>query len=279
MHDLDRDVPPTPEDHPEPGEAPAHVDVLSLRLDFGSRNVLDGLSCRFAEGKISVILGASGVGKSTLLRIIAGLQKPDYGDVWIGGKEITRMPNRELKDVRQHIGMMFQHGALLDSMTVFDNVALALREHTNFSESEIADRVHAQFEAVGLRDVNELLPGELSGGMKKRAALARAMVAEPDILLCDEPLSGLDPIAVRMIESLLADVSQRSKVTMILTSHHIGSTLRMADHVIYMVGGAAICGAPNQLTRSADPRVRAFFEAAGPGEMPRSRLPRWEDAR
>jgi len=188
------------------------------------------------------------------------------------------MNNRELKGVRQHIGMMFQHGALLDSMTVFENVALPLREHTTLRESEIAERVHAQFESVGLRDVDHLLPGELSGGMKKRAALARAMVGEPDILLCDEPLSGLDPIAVRMIESLLADVSQRSKATMILTSHHIGSTLRMADQIIYMVGGAAICGAPSQLTRSADPRVRAFFEAAGPGDMPRSRLPRWEDA-
>ncbi len=163
----------------ESAQGGAHVDVTSVRLAFGERRVFDGLSCRFSQGKVSVILGASGVGKSTLLRLMAGLHRPDYGDIWIGEQEISRLSERQLRRVRRRIGMMFQGGALLDSMTVFDNVALALREHTKLGETEIADRVHAQFDAVGLKRVDALLPGELSGGMKKRAALARAMITEP----------------------------------------------------------------------------------------------------
>jgi phospholipid/cholesterol/gamma-HCH transport system ATP-binding protein len=245
----------------------AHVDVISLRLAFGERRVFDGLSCRFAPGKISVILGASGVGKSTLLRLIAGLLRPDYGDIWIGEQEISRMPESKLRKLRRRLGMMFQGGALLDSMPVFENVALPLREHTHLKEREIADRVHAQFEAVGLKRVDALLPGQLSGGMKKRVALARALITEPEILLIDEPFSGLDPLAVRLIEALLGDVTRSAGLTMILTNHHIGSTMRMADEIVFLVDGAALSGTVKEIKDSSDPRLRRFLEAAGTGPL------------
>lgn len=245
--------------------ADAHVDLISLRLAFGDRRVFDGLSCSFAKSKISVILGASGVGKSTLLRLIAGLNRPDYGDIWIGPQEISRMPERQLRQLRKSLGMMFQGGALLDSLTVFDNVALSLREHSDLSEREIADKVHAQFEAVGLKKVDHLLPGQVSGGMKKRVALARAMITEPEILLIDEPFSGLDPLAVRLIEQLLVDVNRSKGLTMILTNHHIGSTMRMADEIVFLVDGVSVSGSVKDIKASIDPRIQRFLEAAGTG--------------
>jgi phospholipid/cholesterol/gamma-HCH transport system ATP-binding protein len=248
--------------------AGAQVDIVNLRLAFGDRAVFDGLTCSFPQGKISVVIGGSGVGKSTLLRMIGCLQKPDWGDIWVGDQEITCMPEWQAKRFRRRIGMMFQGGALLDSMTVFENVALSLREHTPLSEAEIAKRVDRQFDAVGLSAVDDLLPSQLSGGMVKRVALARAMVLEPEILLCDEPFSGLDPITVRLIEALLVQVNRRSGLTMILTSHHVSSTLRMADQVVFLVDGSALCGAPAELRRSADPRVMGFLEAAGSEPFP-----------
>lgn len=248
---------------PEPGQA--HVDIISVRLNFGERKVFDGLSCRFPQGKLSVILGASGAGKSTLLRMISCLQKPDYGDIWIGDDEVTCLPERKLRQVRRKIGMMFQGGALLDSMSVFDNLALPLREHTDQSESEIGDRVHATTDSVGLDNVGRLLPGQLSGGMMKRVALARAMITEPEILLCDEPFSGLDPIAVRLIEDLLVSVNQRTNVTMIFTNHHIASTLRMADEVVFVADHGAIVGPVKEIDSSLDPRLHRHLLAAGRG--------------
>ncbi len=251
----------------EPDQGQAHVDIISVRLSFGDRQVFDGLSCRFPQGKLSVILGASGAGKSTLLRLITRLQRPDYGDIWIGDDEITCMPERQARRTRRKIGMMFQGGALLDSMSVFDNVALPLREHTNLSEPVITRLVRNQFEAVGLDAVDGLLPGQLSGGMTKRVALARAMITEPEILLCDEPFSGLDPLAVRLIESLLVELNRRTGVTMILTNHNIPTTLRMADEVVFVVDHAAVCGPLSEIQGSIDPRLHKFLEAAGVGPV------------
>ena len=174
------------------------------------------------------------------------------------------MPESQAKRFRRRIGMLFQGGALLDSLTVLDNVALPLREHTSLGESQISDEVHRQFDAVGLKDVDHLLPGQLSGGMSKRAALARAMIMEPEILLCDEPFSGLDPVAVRVIEALLTGLNRRTGVTLLVTSHHMGSTMRMADQVIFLVDGAAVCGPTAEIQRSIDPRITTFIKAAGP---------------
>ena len=205
--------------------------------------------------------------KTTLLRMIATILKPDAGEIWVGDDEITCMPEWQAKRFRSRIGMTFQGGALLDSMSVFDNVALPLREHTSLPEDEIADRVHAQFKAVGLDLKGHRLPAQVSGGMRKRLALARAMITEPEILLCDEPFSGLDPIAVRTIEALLLELKERSGVTMVITNHHIPVTMRLADDVVFLVDRGAVCGTVEEFRDSVDTRVTAFLEAAGPGPL------------
>jgi phospholipid/cholesterol/gamma-HCH transport system ATP-binding protein len=247
--------------------APPQVDVRRLSLSFGDRTVFTDVTCRFPEGKVSTVVGPSGVGKSTLLRCIACLQPPDAGGIWVGDLEVTRLPEPERRRFRRRIGMLFQQGALLDSMPVFDNVALPLREHTRLAEAEIADLVLGQFEAVGLDDVAGLLPGQLSGGMKKRAALARAMILEPEILLADEPFSGLDPLAIRTIEELLLDLNRRTGVTMIITNHDMGSTVRMSDQICFLIGGTAITGPAHQIQRGEDPRIREFLVAAESGPL------------
>ncbi len=208
-----------------------------------------------------MVLGGSGAGKSTLIRMIGGLQRPDSGSVRVAGQDITAFSERELFKVRDRIGMLFQGGALLDSMTVFENVALPLREHTRLSDADIQAEVDRRLVAVGLAEEGHLYPRELSGGMSRRAALARAIVTDPEILLVDEPFSGLDPINVRRIEALLIDLNQHLGLTLIVTSHHIASSLRMADRLIFMVDGIAIAGSPADLLNSEDKRVVDFLNA------------------
>jgi phospholipid/cholesterol/gamma-HCH transport system ATP-binding protein len=240
-----------------PGEA--QVEFQNVDMAFGSRRVFNDLSCMFPAGRISVILGGSGSGKSTLLRLIGGLVHPRSGQIWIDGREITRLGERQMYGVREKLGMVFQGGALLDSMTVFDNLAFPLREHTRLSASQIAAEVHNCLEAVGLSDVDDLLPGQLSGGMNKRVALARAIVMKPVILLCDEPLSGLDPVSARRIESLLVEINRRFGMTMIVVSHHIPSTMRVASRILILLPDGTAEGTPEELLASADPRVRTFL--------------------
>jgi phospholipid/cholesterol/gamma-HCH transport system ATP-binding protein len=235
------------------------LDGVDLKL--GDRQVFRGLSCGFLRGEISVVLGGSGAGKSTLMRLIGGLTRPDQGTVRVAGVDITRLSESQLFRVRERIGMLFQGGALLDSMTIFDNVALPLREHSQLSEREIAQEVLRRLGAVGLESVEALYPRELSGGMGRRAALARAIVMDPEIVLVDEPFSGLDPVNVRRIESLLTELNRRLGITLILTSHHLASSLRMADRIVFMVEGHAISGSPEDLIRSNDDRVVHFLAA------------------
>jgi len=237
------------------------VALDGVYLTRGDRQVFRGLSCGFPRGQISVVLGGSGCGKSTLMRLIGGLTRPDRGVVRVAGEDVTEMSNRRLFQVRQRIGMLFQGGALLDSMTVFDNVALPLREHSQLAESDIRAEVSRRLAAVGLDHVESLYPRELSGGMNRRAALARAIVRDPEIVMVDEPFSGLDPINVRRIESLLVELNERLHITMIVTSHHLASSLRMANRIVFMVDGRAISGSPESLLASADERVVTFLEA------------------
>lgn len=232
-------------------------------LTLGSRRVFEGLSCGFVRGQISVVLGGSGAGKSTLLRCIGGLVRPGSGSVRVGDEDVTRLSERRLFEVRESIGMLFQGGALLDSMTVFENVALPLREHTALSDGDIAAEVSRRLEDVGLPGTEDLYPRELSGGMNRRAALARAVVTDPEILLCDEPFSGLDPVNVRRIESLLVQLNQRLDLTMIVTSHHLDSSLRMAHRIVFLADGRAVSGSPQDLLRSEDARIVEFLSAEG----------------
>jgi phospholipid/cholesterol/gamma-HCH transport system ATP-binding protein len=244
---------------------PVHIRVADVRFARGERPVFAGVSCDFPRGRINVILGGSGSGKTTLLRMFGGLLRPDSGSIRVdGGVELVGAPLSQIRELRRRVAMLFQGGALLDSMTVFDNAALPLREHTRLAPAEIRARVDQVFESVGLEGVDALLPAELSGGMRKRAALARALVMEPEILLCDEPFSGLDPATVRLIEALLVETNRRTGVTMIVASHHIDSTFRMADHIVLLVEGAAISGTPDEFRSSRDPRVEAFFAGERP---------------
>jgi phospholipid/cholesterol/gamma-HCH transport system ATP-binding protein len=232
-----------------------------VHLRRGARRVFDGLSCGFVRGQITVVLGGSGAGKTTMLRLIGGLSRPEGGSVYVADEDVTRLSERELFRTRERIGMLFQGGALLDSMTIFENVALPLREHTHLSEQEIAAEVDRRLVSVGLPDTGKLYPRELSGGMSRRAALARTIVTDPEIVLCDEPFSGLDPINVRRIEALLVDLNRRLGLTMIIASHHLASSLRMADRIVFLVDGRAIAGTPEDLLRSQDPRVLEFLRA------------------
>ena len=242
-------------------EGEARVQFEDVHLSFGQRRVFEGLDCSFARGRISVIMGGSGCGKSTLLRMIAGLVHPDSGRVVVAGEEIGALGERELFRVRERIGMLFQYGALLDSLTIFDNVALPLREHTTLSEADIADEVGRRLVAVGLPDTGALFPRQLSGGMRRRAALARAIVTDPEIVLCDEPFSGLDPLNVRRIEKLFATLNEQLGISLLVTSHHVPSSLRMANQIVFLVDGRAVCGSPQELRHSADERVAGFFAA------------------
>jgi len=236
-----------------------HVRLRGVRMAFDDREVLRGVSCGFPRGKISVILGGSGSGKTTILRLIGGLVHPRGGEITVAGHQISGLSETEMYTVRQKLGMMFQGGALLDSLTIFDNIAFPLREHTRMREAEIADEVHRNLAAVGLTDIDDLLPGQLSGGMIKRAALARAIIRKPEILLIDEPFSGLDPVSVKRIEALLRRINRDLQITMLVSSHHIPSTMRMADQVVLLLDGVPTTGRPQDLQQSTDPRIAGFL--------------------
>ncbi|MFK7898039.1 MAG: ABC transporter ATP-binding protein [Myxococcota bacterium] len=244
-------------------EDAAFIEVRDVDLTFGVRKVYDGLGCRLRKGGIHLLLGGSGTGKSTLLRMIGGLQQPDSGEIRVAGHSIASLTERELGGIRKEIGMLFQNGALLDSMTVMENVGLPLREHTKKSTAEISARVLEVLSAVGLEGVEGLLPRELSGGMLRRVAFARAIVMEPEILLCDEPFSGLDPLNVTRIEDLLVDLNKKLGLTIVVTSHHMASSLRMADQMILLRDGGCVTGTPEELASSSDTGVTEFLGEDG----------------
>ena len=244
------------------------ITLTQVRMAFGDRPVFRDLSCRFPAGRISVVLGGSGSGKSTILRMIGGLVVPQDGRIDVAGVDVVHCSDAELYDARRRIGMLFQGGALLDSLTVFDNLALPLREHTDADEAEVLRTVHERLEAVGLHDVDALLPGQLSGGMTKRTALARAIVRSPEILLCDEPFSGLDPISARRIEALLVRINRTLGITVVVVSHDVPSTARMASHVVLLRGGSAVEGTLDELRALDEPYIRAFLSEEVAEELP-----------
>lgn len=245
-----------------------HVALSGVRMAFGDRVVFEALSCGFPHRAVSVVLGGSGSGKSTILRLIGGLLRPGAGQVLVEGTDIGRLSERQLFAVRRHLGMMFQGGALLDSLSVFDNLAFPLREHTDLGPAAIRDRVHERLAQVGLSDIDALLPGQLSGGMLKRVALARATMMEPVILLCDEPFSGLDPVSVKLIEQLLRRMNRERGMTLVVVSHHIPSTLRLADHVVLLLPHGPVEGTVEALRRHPDPRVTGFLDESADGAPP-----------
>lgn len=258
--------------------APSHdegfIEVADVNLTFGVREVFKGLNCRFAKAGIHLLLGGSGAGKSTLLRMVGGLQLPDSGEIHVAGQSLTGIRERDLGEIRKGIGMLFQNGALLDSMTVLENVGLPLREHTKESTAAIKERVSHVLNSVGLDGVEGLLPRQLSGGMLRRVAFARAIVMSPQILLCDEPFSGLDPLNVNRIEDLLVQLNRDLGLTIVITSHHMASSLRMANQMILLRNGGCIAGTPEELASSDDAEVVEFL-----GEDGRAYLARLHELR
>ncbi len=238
------------------------IRVEGLTKFFGSQRVLDGIGFHIRAGEMVVILGESGTGKSVLLKHLMGLLKPDRGRVVIDGEEISRLSERRLLKTRRKIGYLFQEGALYDFMTVFENVAFPLREHTRLRSREIRQKVSQVLRVVDLEGVENKYPVELSGGMKKRVGLARAIVLDTKILFCDEPTSGLDPIRSRDISDLIRQVAKEKDCTTVITSHDMANALRIADRLILIREGAVVIdGTKDDLTASSNPFVREFIGA------------------
>lgn len=236
------------------------ITVDKLSKSFGKQKVLENVSFQIAPGEIVAILGASGTGKSVLLKHMIGLLKPDEGSVNIDSLEITSLPERELLKVRRRIGYLFQEGALYDFMNVFENIAFPLREHTDLSQQDIKDKVRKTLGLVDLVGVDKKIPSELSGGMKKRVGLARAIIMDSKILFCDEPTSGLDPIRSREISDLISGVSRQFESTTVITSHDIANAFRIADKLILLHEGKIIAfGTKEQLKSLTDKFVQEFI--------------------
>jgi phospholipid/cholesterol/gamma-HCH transport system ATP-binding protein len=249
---------------PPPGARPDHIIVDRLCKSFGDFHALRDIDMRIQRGDIVVIIGGSGAGKTTLLKILIGLDKPTSGQIIIDGRDMAPLGERELNKVRKKFGMVFQYSALLDSMTVLENVAFPLREHTKLRDKEIRAKVIEKLKILGLENVEDRFPSQLSGGMRKRVALARALMLEPEVLMYDEPTSGLDPITSRMVDDLIVETRERFGVTSVVISHDMAGALRIADYIYLLAKGAiAARGTPRELVEGDSALAHEFFESSG----------------
>jgi phospholipid/cholesterol/gamma-HCH transport system ATP-binding protein len=245
-----------------------------IRLDkvhkkYGEQNVLDGISLEIKTGSITTIIGKSGGGKSVLIRHMIGLEQPDSGAIYIEEKNIVKMKARELNKIRRRFGVLFQDAALFDSLSVEENVAFPLREHLKLSDKEVADKVGEKLTEVGMSYHKHKFPSELSGGMKKRVALARALALDPDIVFFDEPTSGLDPITKGLIYRLIVDTHKLRLSTYVLASHDIQGVLRVSDEVMMLFNGRISAkGSPDQILNSTDPVIKQFITGSTDGPIP-----------
>jgi phospholipid/cholesterol/gamma-HCH transport system ATP-binding protein len=242
----------------------AQLLVEHVAKTFGVTAALADINLKVDRSQIVVIIGGSGAGKTTLLKILIGLDRPTSGRVWFNGTDMVTMGEIALNRIRRKFGMVFQYSALLDSMTVLENVAFPLREHTNLPGGEIRRRVLEKLKLLNLAGVEKLMPSQLSGGMKKRVGLARALMLEPEVLLYDEPTSGLDPLSSRLVDELISQTRDRFGVTSIVISHDMAGALRIADKIVLMSEGRiAAIGTPEQLVSSGPGLAQEFFLASG----------------
>ena len=243
--------------------------IRDLHFSRDSREIFSGVSLDIPEGKVTAIMGPSGTGKTTLLRLIGGQLKPSNGSVNVQGLEIPSLNRKALYKARRRMGMLFQSGALLTDLSVFENIAFPIREHYSFPESMIRDIVLLKLELVGLRGARELMPSELSGGMARRVALARAIVLDPTLMMYDEPFTGLDPVTLGTIVSLIKELNSSLGMTSIVVSHDIHETFSIADYVcILSEGKVAVAGSPEELMNSDSEFVQQFVHGKPDGPMP-----------
>ena len=243
------------------------ISVKNLVKNFGNRRILNGISLDIYAGETLVIMGGSGCGKSTFLRHMIGSIRPDSGEVWMFDKDIAKASEDELDSIRKRFGMLFQSGALFDSLTVGDNIALPLREHTKLDENVISIIVKMKLEQVGLRGFEDLMPSQLSGGMKKRVGLARAIVMDPRIIFYDEPTAGLDPVMTGVVDKLTMDLTRKLDITSVVVTHDMGSVFRIADRIVMLHQGNILqIGTPEEIKNSTNPLVQQFItgDAEGP---------------
>ncbi len=244
------------------------IRIEKLYKYFQEQPVLEGISLHIPQGEIFIIIGGSGQGKSVLLKHIIGLLKPDKGRIFVDGTDITRLKSWEFKEMRKKFGMLFQDAALFDSMTVGENVAFPLREHTRLDNEIIMDRVRTKLGGVGLHGIEKKYPSELSGGMRKRVGLARALALEPEIVLFDEPTTGLDPITSDMINQLILDTQKRLGLTFVIISHDLEGVFKLADRIAMLYKGKIIEeGTPKEIKESPNPVVQQFITGSSEGPI------------
>jgi len=244
------------------------VNIENLCFDYGGKPVLRGIDMRIPKGKVVAIMGGSGCGKTTLLRLIGGQLRPTSGRVQVAGEEVSGMSLSELYALRRRMGMLFQFGALFTDLSVFDNVAFPLREHTDLPEALIRDLVMMKLQAVGLRGARDLMPSALSGGMARRVALARAVALDPALIMYDEPFTGLDPISLGVIGQLIRRLNDALGATSIMVTHDVQESLLMVDYIYFISNGQVVAeGTPEEIRASRDPFVDQFVHAKADGPV------------
>jgi phospholipid/cholesterol/gamma-HCH transport system ATP-binding protein len=244
------------------------AELRNVTFGYGERVVVDGVSLQIPQGAVTAIMGASGGGKTTLMRLMAGQVQAQSGQALFDGQDVGRLDQQGLYAVRRRMGMLYQFGALFTDISVFDNVAFALREHTNLPEALIRDIVLMKLHAVGLRGARDLMPSQLSGGMARRVALARAIALDPQLIMYDEPFAGLDPISLGTAARLIRDLNDTLGLTSVIVSHDLDETFQIADQVIILANGhIAAQGTPQEVRNSTDPLVQQFVTASPEGPV------------
>ena len=257
-----------PESNKQQNPSPL-VEVNNLGFSRGARVIFEQISLTIPRGKVTAIMGPSGIGKTTLLKLIGGQLTPDHGEVLFDGQDLNKLSRHELFEARKRMSMLFQSGALFTDMNVFDNVAFALREHSGLPEAIIRRIVLMKLEAVGLRGAAQLMPSELSGGMQRRAALARAIALEPEMVLYDEPFAGQDPISMGVLVKLIKELSDALNLTSVVVSHDVGEVLSIADYVYVIADKHIIAqGTPVELRQADNPQLRQFIDGMPDGPVP-----------
>jgi phospholipid/cholesterol/gamma-HCH transport system ATP-binding protein len=247
----------------------SHIKIENVTFDRGTRRIFDGVSLEIPRGKVVAIMGPSGTGKTTLLRLIGGQLKPATGKVWVDNQHVGKLDREQLFALRRNMGMLFQSGALFTDLSVFENVAFPLRIHTDLPEELIRDLVLIKLQAVGLRGASALYPSELSGGMNRRVALARTIALDPDLIMYDEPFTGLDPIAMGVVVQLIRTLNEVFGTTSVIVSHDIQETASIAD-IIYVIADGKLIGAgsPEDLLKEESPRIQQFINGLPDGPVP-----------